>query len=536
MQLLKNLRVGTRLASAFGLIAVLMAVAIGFGLWGQSRVAAANERVHAKQDIRKEALMAKFRTADFAGWQTGYSLDVIRGVPNATDDSTGQRKSFLESASAFRGDLDRIRAKMTDAGERAPADAAQAAFDQFMAVDQRIIAGFRAGTPAAINEAADLAAGESLQHMNTIIEAVDKLVADVSADTTLAKAEADRAASQSRYAMLVAAVVCLALMVVLAVLVTRSVVRPLRRTVEALNRVAAKDLTTRLSADSTDELGDLARSLNGTLDVLCDSFITINSDSETLASAAQELTAVAGQIGSAADETASQSDAVAATAAQVSHNVQTVAAATEEMNASIRDISGSASQAAEMAKSGVDSAQRATSTIEQLGESSAEISQVVRLITSIAEQTNLLALNATIEAARAGEAGKGFAVVAGEVKDLAQATARATEDISRRVQSIQQDTTAAVEAIGQVSEIIDRISEHSTTIAAAVEEQTATTVEMSRNVSEAATGSGQIAENIHSVANAAQTTSGGVAESQRTADELARVSAQLRQLVGQFKI
>jgi methyl-accepting chemotaxis protein len=224
MRLVKNLRVGTRLGAAFGLVAVLMGVAIGFGLWGQSNVATANEQVREKATMRGDALMAKFRTADFAGWQTGYAFDVLRGVPNATDDASGQRKSFLESTQEFRRDLDRLRADAKDPTEHNALNTIQASFDGYTAVDKRIIAGLRAGTSESIKQATDLASGESLQWMDKIIQDVDRLVSDVSTESATAQANAARAAGQSRSAILVAAAICLVLMVVLAVLVTRSVV------------------------------------------------------------------------------------------------------------------------------------------------------------------------------------------------------------------------------------------------------------------------------------------------------------------------
>ena len=168
--------------------------------------------------------------------------------------------------------------------------------------------------------------------------------------------------------------------------------------------------------------------------------------------------------------------------------------------------------------------------------SSAEIGEVIKVITSIAQQTNLLALNATIEAARAGEAGKGFAVVANEVKELAKQTAKATEDISRKITAIQTDTQGAVEAIGTITGVISQVNDISGTIATAVEEQSATTNEMTRNVADAAKGSGEITHNIAGVAEAARGTSTSAQESQKAADELAAMAAQLRNLVGQFKI
>ena len=146
-----------------------------------------------------------------------------------------------------------------------------------------------------------------------------------------------------------------------------------------------------------------------------------------------------------------------------------------------------------------------------------------------------MALNATIEAARAGEAGKGFAVVANEVKELANQTAKATDEISSRIQAIQTDTGSAIDAIGEISMIINQINDISNTIASAVEEQTATTAEIGRNVGEAAQGANEITENIDGVAQAAKDTSQGILQNQGAANELAQMSADLQNLVGQFK-
>jgi methyl-accepting chemotaxis protein len=174
--------------------------------------------------------------------------------------------------------------------------------------------------------------------------------------------------------------------------------------------------------------------------------------------------------------------------------------------------------------------------VGKLGDSSAEIATVIKLINGIAEQTNLLALNATIEAARAGEAGKGFAVVASEVKELAQETARATEDISQRVEAIQADTSGAVEAISRISTVIGEINDFQATIAASVEEQTATTNEMNRNVAEAAHGTQGIAAAISGLAAGTQETNQRVADAQRAAGELARMSGELQEAVGRFRV
>lgn len=295
------------------------------------------------------------------------------------------------------------------------------------------------------------------------------------------------------------------------------------------------DLTQQVDVQGSDAVGQMGEGLSRLLTDLRHSIGRIAGNAHSLATAADELSAVAQQMSSNSEETSAQAGVVSAASEEVTKNVQTVAAAVEEMTTSIREISKNASESARIATAAVKAAEGTTATVARLGEASAEIGQVVKVITTIAQQTNLLALNATIEAARAGEAGKGFAVVANEVKELAKETAKATEDISRKIEAIQQSTRGAVEAIGQISGIIAQINDMSNTIASAVEEQTATTSEIARSVSEAARGSAEIAQNITAVANTARSTSDGAQHTHRAGEELARMAAELTQLVGQFR-
>ncbi|MFI7541954.1 methyl-accepting chemotaxis protein [Actinoplanes sp. NPDC049599] len=332
----------------------------------------------------------------------------------------------------------------------------------------------------------------------------------------------------------------LALAALLAALVawrtTRGITRPLAEAASVLAAVADGDLTRRVAVTSTDELGQMGRSVNTALAAIGTVITEFGHSAQGLSVTSHRIGALSGQIADGAQESAAQANVVADAAQEVSRNVQTVAAGSAEMGSSIREISHNANEAATVAARAVDTVRITTDTVSRLGESSRMIGDVVKAITNIAQQTNLLALNATIEAARAGEAGKGFAVVAGEVKELSQETARATEDISRRVEAIQADTTSAVAAIAEVTQVITQISDYQTTIASAVEEQTATTNEMNRSVSDAASASGQIAANIGNVADVARTTTASVDESRRAADELDEVSRRLQALVGGFRV
>jgi methyl-accepting chemotaxis protein len=329
----------------------------------------------------------------------------------------------------------------------------------------------------------------------------------------------------------------LALGLVVALLIARSITAATMRMVTMIQELASNNLTVDdLVIASQDEIGQAGAALNQMKNNLHSVIQSIAETAQHVASASEELSSTSQQISANSEETSAQVNVVNEATKQVSQNLQSVSTGSEEMTSTIQSIAGNAHEAATVAGKAVETAQAANATVAKLGDSSAEIGEVIKVITSIAQQTNLLALNATIEAARAGEAGKGFAVVANEVKELAKQTAKATEDISQKITAIQQDTKGAVDAIGSITGVITQVNEISGTIATAVEEQSATTNEMTRNVADAAKGATEISHNIEGVAQAAQGTSNSAQESQKAANELAQMAEQLRGLVGRFKI
>jgi methyl-accepting chemotaxis protein len=525
-----------RLVGSFAVLAAMLAIVVAIGASGSRAEQRKSAEVATALQLTHDAMQAKFRTADFAGWQTGYAFDFTRGVPKAEQDTVGQRASFLASTSAFSADLTAVGSLPLTAQEAALLADTRREFAAFMLVDQQIIGDYRRHTPAATTRANELASGTSLVHFGKLADDVSKLADSVVARGTASAAAARRSATAGVRLMLVTGLIGLVLAVLFAVLVTMSVTGPLKSLAGRLREIAGGggDLTTRLPEAGGDELTEVSRYFNRFIESLQSLVKDVAASASSLSSASRELVTMGTNLSTGAAQTSAQADLVTVAADEVGGNLRTVAAGAEEMGASIREIAQNAAEAARVAASAVASAQATNVTMGKLGQSGSEIGGVLKVITSIAEQTNLLALNATIEAARAGEAGKGFAVVANEVKDLAQETANATETIRERIDTIQAATGEAVAAIDSITEVIGHINDYATGIASAVEQQTATTNEMSRSVTTASANSERITTTIDGVANAAADTSKAAAASQRSAGTVSSLSEQLAALVGNF--
>ena len=379
-----------------------------------------------------------------------------------------------------------------------------------------------------------------------------------------AQSQARSATAKAFTLLLSSAAIGVACAVVLALLITRMISRPVAQAVRFAESMAKGDLTQTLAIDQKDEIGTLAQALNRMVSQLAGMFREVASGVHTLSTSSEDLVNISKEMNQRADETSSRSNSVATAAEEMSANMSSVSLTTEqaaakvnklaqasgEIDRMVAQISQHSGEARTISDKAVEEMQSISQMVAALGEAATEIDEVTDVIRDISEQVNLLALNATIEAARAGEAGKGFAVVAQEIKELARQTAHATNQADEKLRWIQDRSSDLVGNVGGISKIIKEIYRIIAEIAQSVEQQKVTTQDTARNVSEtiedihvvtnnitqSSEVSAVIAEDINKVHLAAESITGSTAQISQRAEALNRLAHELDKIIFKFRL
>ncbi|MEX0584352.1 MAG: methyl-accepting chemotaxis protein, partial [Natronospirillum sp.] len=332
---------------------------------------------------------------------------------------------------------------------------------------------------------------------------------------------------QTQWVVISTSVAVVIMGMLIALLVTRSIRRPLKAVVHSLGRIADGDLTETWPKHSRDEFGALTQSAEQVVHALRSMVTTIQQQSDTLQTTVNRARDVATrmqtEVSSQREQTEWVANAIHEMAATVDEVAKNADQASNEMTQATEHASHSQGIVAENQATISDLVTimlSAVDAIQNLDQEVHTIQDILQVIEGIAEQTNLLALNAAIEAARAGEQGRGFAVVADEVRSLASRTQSSTVEIKHKIDTMLGASTRAVNAIEQGQAQTKASAERSERALSAINEFAGVIARIrdlnrliATSAEEQAQASGEINQNVTLIAEVAEKTEQGARES-----------------------
>ncbi len=373
--------------------------------------------------------------------------------------------------------------------------------------------------------------------------------------------EGEKTITTVKWQFTVGAIMLLIIICGLIFLATRRIVVPLRMAVAVAQKVADGDLREKVNYQGRDEVGELAGAVNYMVESLnvkaqeasqiaegnLDLEVAAVSEHDSMGMAFREMVAnlngFFSEVSIAADQINAGSVQVSDSAQSLSQGATESAASLQEITSTMNLISAQTQQSAHNASEASNLAETAkgvatvgsermgamVSAMKEINEAGQSISRIIKVIDEIAFQTNLLALNAAVEAARAGQHGKGFAVVAEEVRNLAARSAKAAEETAELIQG-------SVEKGENGTLIAEKTSESLNEIVAAVNTAATLVADIARSSQEQAQGISQVNEGLGQIDSGVQQSTATSEESAAVAEELSSQAAQLRHLLGRFRL
>ncbi|MCO7521132.1 methyl-accepting chemotaxis protein, partial [Pseudomonas sp. 1] len=534
---LRRLNIAPRAGLGFGIMALLVVALGGFALQQMTNMRQQSEQVD--NNWLPSVISVGSMTQDMLRIRALTLRLLVNTDPAAQQQNRARIDEIKGGLSKAQNHYDGL---IVLPEERSLFDRYQGLERQYMALQGQVV---QLASERRIDAAAALVNGEMNQLADQMTSTLNQLIELNNHQANTATDLAEAVYSGAKVWVGVLLVVALSLTVVLALALTRSIVRPLGQSLQVAETVATGDLTPQITVQGDDEPARLLAALKSMQQSLRETIGRISDSASQLASASEELSAVT--------EDATRG------LQQQSMEIEQAATAVNQMTAAVEEVASNAVATSEasrtcdqIAREGREQVRGTVAAIEtlasgvagnaeevgQLAQQVHDISKVLDVIGSIAEQTNLLALNAAIEAARAGEAGRGFAVVADEVRALAHRTQSSTQEIEQMIVAIRSGAERAVQgmqhsdaqarstldgahaagdALEAIAAAIGQINERNLVIASASEQQAQVAREVDRNLT--------------TIRDLAHQSSAGAEQTSAASQALSRLAVDLNTLV-----
>ena len=509
---LRNFSIGPRLAIAFGVILLLLAASVGIGVWQMRELTSTAKRLATVESEKLQMAVQWRQTIDLNWIRTKAAM--LDGDPKRID---AWQKEMDETSELSVASRKRVIELIKSPDGIALLKEIDAARENFRTPRSRLLK-LRAGGED-VQAALDTELRPLAEKFSGLIKKFEQQQKTVY-DTALADAE--KSSQNTQTLMLAGGAIAFVLASLFALILSRTIVRPIRDAAQHARVIASGDLSEAISNEGHDEASELTAALQQMQQNLLKLVSKVQQGAEGVATGStqiaqgnQDLSARTESQASALEETAASMEELSS---QVKHNADNA-----------RQANQLAVNASTVAVRGGDVVGRVVETMKGINDSSRKISDIISVIDGIAFQTNILALNAAVEAARAGDQGRGFAVVASEVRSLAGRSAEAAKEIksliNASVERVEQGTVLVDEAGATMAEVVGSISKVSDLVG-----------EISSASNEQAAGVAQVGEAVTQMDHATQQNAALVEQIAAAASSLNSQANELVQTVAVFRL
>lgn len=538
---LSNLKIGFRLAMAFGLLVLLL---ISLGVYCSYQIDSIAELTselyqhpmtvsNATRDIRANCLEIRSTMKDVALAQTAAQVSEAHEKTMRIHEETMALFSLVEERFL---------------GEKFHVQEVKKAFLDWQPIRQQVFDLMQADRRP---EAIALILGKASDQVN---EVDDQMVDVIDFASTTAETFYNNAAQtkdEVKRAMLLVSGLTVLVAIIIGVIITRGITTPLIELTEKSGKMAKGDLTVSFDLhDRSDEIGDLINAFRTMQAGIRQQTQEIAGAINTVAAAISEISSTASQLATSAAETSTTISEVSTTVEEVRHTARLSNDKAEQMSQgaeTMGQISQDGKAATDKSMGGMtkinEEMEFVAESIVKLNEQTKNIGEIIGAVNDITDQSNLLSVNASIEAAKAGEYGKGFAVVAQEVKNLAEQSKAATAQIKIILNDIQKAATSAVMATERGNKAVDAgmilVNEAGRTIDTLGERVTSSVeaaLQIGASSHQQLIGMDQLVEAIANIKQATGQNVDGAKQLEESAKNMAALSNRLQELFAAFKV
>jgi len=509
-----NLKISTKLALGFGLLAALIALMGGVALVKINTVEVSFNSVI--QDRYPKVVLS------------GKVQDNLNIIARAIRNMILTTDSAVRKQEAAR--IDKARSENTAYLEKLQS---QIKSEKGTALVVKVTEARARYTPIQA-KVADLANTEHMEEARTLIfgelrtaqqayfASLDELISYQEDMMQSAADGSSEAIASVKMAVWASTLAALLVAVVLGIRIILSITRPIQQAVDISRAVATGDLSVHIEPDGYNETAQLLRALKDMQGSLVKVVASVRQGAEGVASSSAEIAQGNNDLSARTEQQASALEETAASMEELSATVKQNADNSQQANRLALNASAVAIKGGEVVARVVD-------TMKGINAASTRIADIIGVIDGIAFQTNILALNAAVEAARAGEQGRGFAVVASEVRSLAGRSAEAAKEIKALINT-------SVERVRQGTDQVDLAGSTMQEVVTAIQQVTGIMQEISAANGEQSMGVSQVGEAVVQMDQTTQQNAAMVEEMAAAATSLKAQAQHLVETVSIFKL